>query len=157
MRFCNAMSNFDKCHYICCLRAEFATKHTKSLSSLTTRGKMEPDFASWQSPDISRSHLYHRTIAWTPPTAINRECTVVWVIMRWRGYPQNIGVLVVLVRLGCCPYSIQMGWQHQALSCGSSPGRPHSLTLFFTHFNHVFLGQSSEIRRSLSSLREDVN
>ena len=37
---------------------------------------MEPDFGSWQWPDISRSHLYRGTIAWTPPTAIYREYTV---------------------------------------------------------------------------------
>ena len=37
---------------------------------------MEPDFGSWQSPDISRSHLYCGTIAWTPPTAIYRAYTV---------------------------------------------------------------------------------
>ena len=75
-RFCNAMSNFDKCHYIHCLRAEFATKYAKALSSLTTRWKMEPDCGSWQSPDISRSHLYCGTIAWTSPTTIYREYTV---------------------------------------------------------------------------------
>ena len=35
------MSNFDKCHYIRCLHAEFAAKHTKALSSsLTTRWKI---------------------------------------------------------------------------------------------------------------------
>ena len=33
--------------------------------SLTTRWKMEPDSGSWQMPDISRSHLYRGTIAWT--------------------------------------------------------------------------------------------
>ena len=38
---------------------------------------MEPDLGSWQSPDISRSHLYRGTIAWTPPTAIYRAYTVV--------------------------------------------------------------------------------
>ena len=37
---------------------------------------MKPDFGSWQTPDISRSHLYRDTIAWTPPTAIYREYTV---------------------------------------------------------------------------------
>ena len=37
---------------------------------------MEPDMGSWQSPDISRSHLYRGTIAWTPPTAIYRAYTV---------------------------------------------------------------------------------
>ena len=37
---------------------------------------MEPDFGSWQTPDISRSHLYRGTIAWTPPTAIYRAYTV---------------------------------------------------------------------------------
>ena len=37
---------------------------------------MEPDFGSWQSPNISRSHLYHVTIAWT--YAIYWEYTVLW-------------------------------------------------------------------------------
>ena len=39
---------------------------------------MEPDFGSWQTLDISRSHLYRGTIAWTPPTAIYRAYTVMW-------------------------------------------------------------------------------
>ena len=73
---CTATSHFDKCHYIRCLRAEFAAKHVKAPLSLTTRWWMEPDFGSCQSPDISRSHLYRGTIAWTPPTAIYREYTV---------------------------------------------------------------------------------
>ena len=37
---------------------------------------MEPDFGPWQTPDISRSHLYRGTIAWTPPTAIYLAYTV---------------------------------------------------------------------------------
>ena len=37
---------------------------------------MEPDLGSWQSPDITRSHSYRGTIAWTPPTAIYRAYTV---------------------------------------------------------------------------------
>ena len=56
---------------------------------------MEPDFGSWQSPDISRSHLYHGSIAWTPPTAIYGAYTVYlclshlqvpsqWLILQWR-------------------------------------------------------------------------
>ena len=53
MRFCNATSDFDKYHYIRCLHAEFATKHSKAPLSLTTRQKMKPDFCSWQSP------IYH--------------------------------------------------------------------------------------------------
>ena len=57
-----------------CLRAEFTAKHTKALSLLTMRWKMEP--GSWQLPDISPSHLYRSTIAWTPTTAIYREYTV---------------------------------------------------------------------------------
>ena len=44
---------------------------------------MEPDFGSWQLPDISRSHLYRGTIAWTPPTAIYRAYTVVGLIHEW--------------------------------------------------------------------------
>ena len=75
-QFCNARSNFDKCHYISCLRAEFAAKHTKAPLSFIMRWRMESDFGSWQSPYISHSHLYRGTIAWTPPTAIYREHTV---------------------------------------------------------------------------------
>ena len=54
-QFCNATSNYDKLHYIRCLRAEFAAKHTNAPLSLRTRWKMEPGFGSWQSPDISCS------------------------------------------------------------------------------------------------------
>ena len=39
-------------------------------------GKLGLDFGSWQSPDISRSHLYRGTFPWTPPTAIYRAYTV---------------------------------------------------------------------------------
>ena len=38
-------------------------------------GKLGLDFGSWQSPDISRSHLYRGTFPWTPPTAIYRAYT----------------------------------------------------------------------------------
>ena len=65
-------------HDIRCLRADFTAKHGKSPLSLTTRWWMEPDLGSWQSPDISRSHLYRGTIAWTPPTAIYRAYTVLY-------------------------------------------------------------------------------
>ena len=60
-RFCIATLNFDKCH-ICCQHAEFATKHTSFPLLLTTRWKIEPDFGSWQTPDISCSHLHRGTI-----------------------------------------------------------------------------------------------
>ena len=73
---CTATSTFDKWHDIRCLRAEFTAKHRKAPLSLTTRWWMEPDLGSWQSPDISRSHLYRGTIAWTSPTAIYRAYTV---------------------------------------------------------------------------------
>ena len=43
-RFCNATSYFDKCHYIRCLHAGFAAKHTKAPLSLLTRWRMESDF-----------------------------------------------------------------------------------------------------------------
>ena len=43
-QFCNATSNFDKCHDILCLHAEFAAKHTKAPSPLTTRWKTWPGF-----------------------------------------------------------------------------------------------------------------
>ena len=81
--YCNV--NFEKWHDICCLRAEFTAKHGKAPLTLTTRWWMEPDLGSWQSPgDISRSHLYRGTIAWTPPTAIYRAYTVSWLLMSWR-------------------------------------------------------------------------
>ena len=32
-RFCNATSNFDKCHDILCLRAEFAAKHKGPITA----------------------------------------------------------------------------------------------------------------------------
>ena len=47
------------------------------------------DFGSWQTPDISCSHLYRGIIAWTPPTAIYREYTVLetmiysWFSPQW--------------------------------------------------------------------------
>ena len=44
-------------------------------------GKLGLDFGSWQSPDISRSHLYRGTFPWTPPTAIYRAYTVSWLLM----------------------------------------------------------------------------
>ena len=115
-RFCNATSNFDKCHDILCLRAEFA-KHTKAPSPLTTRWKTWPGFwlmavarldrharlkvmcfywllnalRDWfagLSPDISRSHLYRGTFPWTPPTAIYRAYTV-YNLITW--YINNVG------------------------------------------------------------------
>ena len=70
------MSNFDSRQYIRCLLAEFAAKHTKAPLSLTTHWKIEPDFGSWQTPDISCSHLYRDTIAWTLPTVIYIESTL---------------------------------------------------------------------------------
>ena len=46
-------------------------------------GKLGLDFGSWQSPDISRSHLYRGTFPWTPPTAIYRAYTVPQSCTRW--------------------------------------------------------------------------
>ena len=43
-------------------------------------GKLGLDFGSWQSPDISRSHLYRGTIAWTPPTAIYIGSTLYYTV-----------------------------------------------------------------------------
>ena len=98
-RFCIATSNFDKCHYIRCLRAEFAAKHPNVPLSLTTRWKMEPDFGSWQTPDISRSHLYRGTIAWTPPTAIYRAYTVPWKDSLYIETAPKIQVMVPIMKL----------------------------------------------------------
>ena len=95
-RFCDATSNFDKCHYIRCLRAEFAAKHTKVPFSLTKRWKMEPDFGSWQTPDISRSHLYRGTLAWTPPTAIYRAYTVYRFNSRPQMWPMGLTLTITL-------------------------------------------------------------
>ena len=88
-RCLNATSNFDNCHDILCLSAEFAAKHTKAQSPLTTHWKTWPvqeDFGSWQSPDISRSHLYRGTFPWTPPTAIYRAYTVSILGMEAKNY-----------------------------------------------------------------------
>ena len=79
-QFCNARSNFDKCNYIRCLRAEFSAKHIKAPLSFITRSRMEYDFGSWQSPHIPHSHLYRGTFPWTPPTAIYRPYTVQWTV-----------------------------------------------------------------------------
>ena len=51
---------------------------------------MEPDFGSWQTPDISRSHLYRGTIAWTPPTAIYRAYTVIGLDESKMGFLLNL-------------------------------------------------------------------
>ena len=77
---CTSTSNFDLISVIIFVAYELnlplKKKHGKAPLSLTTCWWMEPDLGSWQSPDISRSHLYRGTIAWTPPTAIYREYTV---------------------------------------------------------------------------------
>ena len=70
---------FINCHYIRCLRAQFAGKLAKAPLLPIARLKMEPGFGSWQSPDILCSHLYRRTIAYTPPTAIFREYNLLMV------------------------------------------------------------------------------
>ena len=94
-QFCNARSNFDKCHYISCLRAEFAAKHTKAPLSFITRWRMESDFGSWQSPDISRSHLYRGTFPWTPPTAIYRAYTVSYKIVYSVAYRYRKSISII--------------------------------------------------------------
>ena len=55
--FCNATSNFDKCHDILCLRAEFAVKHTKAPSPLTTRWNLAWILAHGSRP-IYRAPTY---------------------------------------------------------------------------------------------------
>ena len=89
---CTATSTFDKWHDIRCLRAEFTAKHGKAPLSLTTRWWMEPDLGSWQSPDISRSHLYRGTIAWTPT---NRDISGLHCIVQrqLQAWTRNISVL----------------------------------------------------------------
>ena len=47
MRFCSAMLNFDKYHFILCLLAGFATKHAKAQLSLTMHWNTELDFGLW--------------------------------------------------------------------------------------------------------------
>ena len=98
---CTATLRFDKCHYIRSLRAEFAAKHGKASLSLTKRWWMEPDFGSCQSPDISRSHLYRCTIAWTPPTVIYREYTA---HSRYQ-IPRNLPMVPALLCCGVVTYT----------------------------------------------------
>ena len=57
-RFCNATSNFDKCHDILCLLAEFAAKHTKAPSQLTTRWKTLAWILAHGSRPIYRAPTY---------------------------------------------------------------------------------------------------
>ena len=95
-------------------------KHTKVPFSLTTRWKMEPDFGSWQTPDISRSHLYRGTIAWTPPTAIYRAYTV---LLQTGCLPHLQGHSTVPDRGEPAPlplWSVCGGWRWA--SCPADPG-----------------------------------
>ena len=75
-RLCNATSIFDQCHYISCIRAQFAAKHKGPLS-LITRWRIVwsliLDHGSRPMPYKSHSHLHRGTIPWTPPTTIYRE------------------------------------------------------------------------------------
>ena len=41
-------------------------------------------------------------------------------------------------RVRCCPCAILWCWQHQAMSCDSTPARPQLLTSIFTYSEHVF-------------------
>ena len=93
---CTATSHFILISVIIFVVYELAAKHGKAPLSLTTRWWMEPDFGSCQLPDISRSHLYRSTIAWTPPTAIYREYTVSR-ILTWFTlciYPRSLRLLL---------------------------------------------------------------
>ena len=60
---------------------------------------MEPDFGSWQAPDISRSHLYRGTIAWTPPTVIYQEYTVLGSQQTPHFLPSQVSYVVPIVRI----------------------------------------------------------
>ena len=55
----------------------------------------------------------------------NMNWSVVWVIMGWRGYPQNAGVLVVLIT-GINPEAVWWGEDHydHPLCPGLQPGPP---------------------------------
>ena len=136
-QFCNARSNFDKCHYISCIRAEFAAKHIKAPLSFITRWRMESDFGSWQSPDISRSHLYRGTFPWTPPTAIYRADTV----------------------LGCASlqipgpwFNIKMSYQYRKSHCGirQSYDRLISTMGFPILVRHLYIESGPEYSSSAS-------
>ena len=68
-----------------------------------------------QSPDISRSHLYRGTIAWTPPTAIYRAYTVpvFEIALDWESRSDNSAdnfsdISNIFQRLGW--QVISMGW-----------------------------------------------
>ena len=82
---------------------------------------MEPDLGSWQSPDISRSHLYRGTIAWTPPTAIYRAYTVLQSCPKPSGYGRILTRLRSSTTLVSCSHLWTMGY------------------LFFLHFNKIML------------------
>ena len=78
-------------------------------------GKLGLDFGSWQSPDISCSHLYRGTIAWTPPTAIYREYTVyIWGWDYWQipayWVSQCSKQCIIYMRLRLLAYTCLLGF-----------------------------------------------
>ena len=96
---CTATSTFDKCHYICCLRAEFAAKHGKAPLSLTTRWQI----LAHVSCPIYRALTYIAVpLLGPPPTAIYREYTVPCLI------PWHLIIVNFRHKLPdyCCP------WEH---------------------------------------------
>ena len=75
-QFCYAAFNFDKRSYQSLPSCWICATYAKTPLSLISHWNKENNVDFWQPPDISRSHLYHRTIPWTPTTAIYWEYTV---------------------------------------------------------------------------------
>ena len=88
----DATSNFDKCHYIRCLHAEFAAKQAKAPLSLVTRRKVAQCIAlsviSWYhcldptNHEISRVHC---------GKIINKGLSQVWCIQDFFLTAENTG------------------------------------------------------------------
>ena len=87
-RFCNATSNFDKCHDILCLRAEFAAKHTKAPSQLTTRWKTWPGFWLMAVARYIALPLISRYLSMDPT---NRDISGLHCTGKIYEYPSNSG------------------------------------------------------------------
>ena len=83
---------------------------------------MEPDYGSWQTPDISRSHLYRGTNAWTPPTAIYRAYTVLWISSEINliSYPYT-----VKCHYNACHYNANASLTRSSLGSQTAPTCPH--------------------------------
>ena len=102
-RFCNATSNFDKCHDILCLRAEFAAKHTKAPSPLTTRWKTWPGFWLMAVARYIALPLISRYLSMDPT---NRDISglhcISPLLMHWRYYSVALKPSWLVRASTCC-------------------------------------------------------